>query len=190
MTKYLLHGGFTRLENELNRSFYEEFTRDLPEGGTIALVYFASRSDDTTDVFEEQKVKITNEAGGREFSFIHSTQENFIEDITAADAIYFHGGSTNKLLKILRSYPDFKYLLVGKTVAGSSAGAYALVRYGASHSESAVREGLGFVNVRAVCHYESPELPPYPDAVELLRHTAEDLELILLKDCEWKKVEE
>jgi len=79
-----------------------------------------------------------------------------------------------------------KPLLEGKTVAGSSAGAYALARFGASHDEAEVREGLGLVPIRIVCHYESTELPPNAESVSLLKNTAPELELVFLKDFEWK----
>ncbi|HEX7651566.1 MAG TPA: Type 1 glutamine amidotransferase-like domain-containing protein [Candidatus Paceibacterota bacterium] len=186
MTKFLLHGGFTRRENELNRSFYEEFARDIPDGGTILLVYFASRSDDTADVFAEQSKWIREQSHGKTFHFVHATKEGFLEQLKQADAVYFHGGSTNKLLAVLRTYPDFAPLVQGKSVAGSSAGAYALAMYGTSHSEAAMREGLGLVPLRVICHYGSPDLPPSDAAVEILKHTAEDLELVTLRDCEWK----
>ncbi len=186
MTKFILHGGFTRKENESNRSFFEEFARDIPNGGDALMVYFASREEDTTATFQDQSRRILEQAHGKEFTFVHATKEHFLEQVKQADAIYFHGGSTNKLIAVLRTYPDLTPLIEGKTIAGSSAGAYALARYGASHSEDVMREGLGLIPLRVVCHYESKELPPAPGAVEVLRKTAQDLELVLLKDCEWK----
>lgn len=186
MTKFILHGGFTRYENELNRSFYEEFMRDVPEHGTVLIVHFASREDDTTVAFDEQCRKFAEQAQGKTVNFVKATEKDFTEQFKEADAIYFHGGSTNKLLRVLRTYPDLRPLTEGKTIAGSSAGAYALAKLGASHSEDATREGLGWVPLRVVCHYESPELPPAEGAVSLLRTTSEDLELVLLKDCEWR----
>ena len=190
MTKYLLHGGYTRRHNELNCSFYKELVKDVPEGGTILLCYFASREDDHgQEVFGEQVRAIEAEAGGKTFNFVMAEKEPFIEQFKTAGAIYFHGGSTRKLLEAMRAYPDLKPFAEGKTIAGSSAGAYMLARYGASHSESTMREGLGFVSLRVVCHYESPDLPPDPAAVELLTNAHQDLELVLLHDCEWKAFE-
>jgi peptidase E len=186
MTKFILHGGFTRKENELNRSFYEEFVSDIPDGGTILLVYFASRYDDTTEVFQSQSKKFLEQAKGKKFTFVHATKQDFLDQMKQSDAIYFHGGSTNKLLDVLRSYPDLTQFIEGKTVAGSSAGAYALAKFGASHSEDVMREGFGLVPLRVVCHYESTELPPAVGAVSILKNTAQDLELVLLKDCDWR----
>ena len=71
-------------------------------------------------------------------------------------------------------------------MAGSSAGAYALAKFGTSHSEEVVREGLGLVPVRRVCYWESPDLPPSATSVALLKDTAPNLELVFLKDFEWR----
>lgn len=188
MTKYILHGGFARKENELNRTFFEEFARDIPDGGTILQVYFASRTDDTSEAFRVHAAKITEQSHGKSFNFVLATKEDFLDQIKQSNAIYLHGGSTNKLMNVLRTYPNLKPLMEGKTVAGSSAGAYALAKFGPSHSEDVVREGLGLVPVRVVCHYESPELPPAMGAVSILKDTAQDLELMFLKDCEWKVI--
>lgn len=186
MTKFILHGGFTRKDNGLNHAFHEEFARGIPAGGTVLHVYFASRSDDTSEVFEEHKRNIIEHAHGKNLNFLFATKENFLDQITQSDAVQLHGGSTNKLLTVLRTYPDLKPLVENKTVAGSSAGAYALARFGASHSEEIVRKGLGLVPLRVVCHYESPDLPPNAASVSALKNTAQDLELVLLKDFEWK----
>ncbi len=187
MTKYILHGGFTRKDNELNRTFYGEVVRDIPDGGIILLIYFASRTEEhTTESFEYQIKMFTVAAHGKKINFVIATKEDFLDQLKRSDAVYFNGGSTNKLLKILRTYPDLKSLLEGKTVAGSSAGAYALAHFGASHDKPEVREGLGLVPIRVVCHYKSAKLPPNAESVSLLRNTSPELELIFLKDFEWK----
>jgi peptidase E len=119
-------------------------------------------------------------------NFKIATQEDFLEQLKESDAVLFNGGSTSKLLRILREYPDLNTLVAGKTVAGSSAGAYMLATLGASHSEEVVREGLGFVPLRVVCHYESPTLPPSMASVTNLKERSRDLELVILRDHEWR----
>jgi len=98
------------------------------------------------------------------------------------------GGSTPKLLGVLRKYESLKENLQGKTVAGSSAGAYAIGKYSAFHDDESggkVREGLGLLPVRVVCHYQSADLPPNPEALAILESTAPELDLVLLRDFEW-----
>jgi peptidase E len=187
MTKYILHGGFTRVDNESNRAFFEEFVKDVPDNGNILLVYFASRTEEDLQASYTWHEKILRERFDyKNLNFIFATKENFPDELRLADAVFFNGGSTNKLLKVLKTYPDLKPLVQNKTLAGSSAGAYIMATLGASHSEETVREGLGFVPVRAVCHFESPKLPPSLASVETLKNTRQDLELVYLRDYEWK----
>ncbi|MCX6786647.1 MAG: Type 1 glutamine amidotransferase-like domain-containing protein [Candidatus Kaiserbacteria bacterium] len=185
--KFILHGGYTRRDNESNCAFYDEFVRDISDGGMALLVYFATRDEShILESFDDLSAKFKAHAGEKNINFILATKEDFIAQFKKADAVFINGGSTSKLLNVLRTYPDLKPLIGEKTIAGSSAGAYAIAHLGASHSEEVVREGLGLAPLRVVCHYESPELPPSDASVSLLKNTSQDLELVLLKDCEWK----
>lgn len=175
------------MDTESNQKFYEEFLKDVPEGGTVLFVYFATRIEaEIPEKFETHVKMCKAQAHGKSFNFFIATQENFLTEIRRSDALFFNGGSTSKLLKILWTYSSIKDFIDGMTIAGSSAGAYALATLGASHSEEVVREGLGLVSVRLICHDQSPKLPPSQDSVKLLEETSNELELIKLKDCEWK----
>lgn len=187
MTKYILHGGFSRKDNESNRTFFSELVSDVPEGGTVLLVYFASGPGDDFNLrFNNHKQQIISQAQGKSLYLVLANETDFIAQLQEADAIYFNGGDTNILLATLRKYIDFKEFLKGKTVAGSSAGAYALATYGTAHSGEHARKGLGLLPVRVVCHFESPELPPSKTSLEEIGKTATELELVFLKDYEWQ----
>jgi peptidase E len=189
VTKYILHGGFTRVDNESNRAFFEEIVRDVPDGGTILLCYFASKADDYSDRFKKESQNLTEQSHCKNLIFLLANEEDFVEQVKQASAIFIRGGSTPKLLEILKKYPEFKENLDGKTVAGSSAGAYAIGRYSPFHDDESggeVREGLGLLPLRVVCHFESPDLPPNPRALSSLKNLAQDLELLLLRDFEWR----
>jgi len=80
-------------------------------------------------------------------------------------------------------------MLEGKTIAGSSAGAYVIGKYSAFHDDESggkIRKGLGLLPLRVVTHYESLDMPPNPEAFELLKNTEPEIELVLLRDFEWK----
>jgi peptidase E len=189
MTKYILHGGYTSTDNELNRTFYEEISRDVPDGGTILLCYFASKDEDDSHRFKEDADRIKAHAHNKNLDFRMANEAEFIEQLRQADALYIRGGSTPKLMGKLRAYDALTKILDGKTIAGSSAGAYAIGRYSAFHDDESggkVREGLGLLPLRVVCHYESLRLPPNPDALAMLKDTATELDLVILRDCEWK----
>ncbi len=187
MKKFILHGGFTTEANDSNNSFFTELLKGVSDNSTVLFVYFASRTEQEIPIkFEAHIKKCKDSPLAKNLKFKIATQEGFLEEIKESNVVFFNGGSTNKLLKILRSYPDLKPLLQGKTIAGSSAGAYALATIGASHSEEAVREGLGLVPLRVICHYESEKLPPSQASVKVLRNTMTNLELVTLKDYEWQ----
>jgi len=192
MTKYILHGGFTSTDNELNRTFYAEITRDVPDGGTILLCYFASEDTDNSAKFEQDSQRMTAQSGGKHFTFLLADEENFVEQLSRAHALYIRGGSTPKLLDVLHTYGNLKEKLDGKTVVGSSAGAYVIGKYSPFHGDEPganVRAGMGWLPLRVVTHYESPDIPPNPEALALLSETAPALDLVLLCDFEWRVVE-
>lgn len=190
MTKYILHGGYERRDNETNDTFYKELTRTVPEDGLVLLVYFASDSEDVEEAYEEQTQRM-GKIAGKDLRFELAREDIFLDQVMRADAVHFRGGNTAKLLETLRHYPDLTGLLKEKeVVSGSSAGAYALCKYGTAHSEQRMREGLGILPLRVVCHYESEDLPPSQESYSELVKTASELKLILLKDCEWQVFEQ
>ena len=76
-------------------------------------------------------------------------------------------------------------------IVGCSAGAYLLASYYFSNSARGVLEGYGCVPVRVVCHYQSEfhVTAEDIDPVEEINKFDNTLELILLKDFEWKVFE-
>jgi peptidase E len=161
----------------------------VPKNGTVLLVYFASRTDDNLDRIPLDTEQCKKFSEGKSLDVIVATPEDFSNQLAGADAVWFRGGSTEKLLTALRAYPNLKEELVGKTVAGSSAGAYALSTYFSSHYEDVIAEGLGIVPVRVATHLGSSTMPPRPGAVEALKNTAKELYLIELHEGEWKVVQ-
>ncbi|MEX0918144.1 MAG: Type 1 glutamine amidotransferase-like domain-containing protein [Candidatus Paceibacterota bacterium] len=187
-TKYILHGGYTRYDNELNRSFFQELTKDVPNGGTVLIVLFATEEEKMEEYFGNFREKFDEHAGGKNIHYVQATKKDFLKQIKSADAIYIQGGDTEKLKRTLNEYSEFAYLIQGKTVAGSSAGAYVLSTYYYTNSQNKVLEGLGILPVRTVCHYQS-EIHPAPDGVDPildLNQFDKSLELVVLKDFEWR----
>ncbi len=188
MTKYILHGGFTRADHEHNRSFFLEFGKDLKNGDRVLLVLFASTNPDKEELFSDLAKRFSKHIHAADVSFTHATEVDFETQLQEASAVYIHGGNTPILLTVLKNYPNLKEKFTDKTIAGSSAGAYALATYGAAHTEEHIRQGLGILPIRLVCHFESSELPPSATSLGELTKADPSLELIYLKDCEWKNV--
>jgi peptidase E len=180
MTKYILHGGNTGETNPSNDGFFAEITKDVPEGGNILLTYFARNEEDWDRLFIQDEQRCNENAGGKTLTYTLAKKETFIEQLTRADAVYFRGGETEMLLDALRQYPNVIELLKNKTVAGSSAGAYALSTYYYSNSADAVSEGLGIIPIKVTCHFTEES-----NALTALETCPGNLQLVTLKNCEF-----
>ncbi|MBI4158970.1 Type 1 glutamine amidotransferase-like domain-containing protein [Candidatus Woesearchaeota archaeon] len=175
MTKFILHGGYTRYNNEDNKNFFKEITKHAKK---VLCVYFAKEKDRWEESFEDDKKKTNFK------NMILANEEDIENQIKEADTIWIRGGDTN-ILKEKLSKINFKKLIEGKTVAGSSAGVYVLVKYYFSNNRRRLEEGFGILNVKAFCHYTDEER----ENLEKLKQYKEKLEVILLPDCKYVVLE-
>lgn len=189
MTKFILHGGFTREDNELNRSFLREITKDLPESSKILLVMFAVDDDKVNDKFKFFSELLDKNANGKHFEYVLATKQDFSKQVSQANAVYLQGGDTAKFRDTLDEYPGFEKDIQGKVVAGSSAGAYVLSKVYFSVTQGGIMEGIGILPVKTVCHYQSKIQENRDKGPEELEALDDGLELVVLKDFEWKTFE-
>jgi peptidase E len=188
MTKYILHGGFTRTPNELNRKFMAEVVKDIPDGGQLLIVYFSRNDEEYPKLIEQDKEPFEAAATGKEIKVVVADKGKFVQQLKSSDAIYMRGGETELLMQELEKHPDFGSLVQGKTVAGSSAGAYVLAKYYHSASRGGIHKGLGLVPVRVICHYQSDGFDTPDDPMAVMKDNPEDLRLIVLKDFEYEVI--
>ena len=189
MTKFILHGGRTPIENESNRAFFREIAKDVPDGGNILMAYFVYQKDPLPQ-FEQQKVWLSSNPEGKKFNFVFAERDKFVDQLKFADAVYFHGGETEKLLEMVKSIPGFEEILEGKTVAGSSAGAQIFSTYFTRSNTGDIQTGLGMLPIKLVCHYMSPDFNVGDEATRRLeKECPPELELVLLRDTEWRVFE-
>ena len=188
MTKYVLHGGKAKIDNDSNRSFFKELVKDVPDKGNVLLIYFAYDKDPTEEV-ERIKSWMTEGAKPKTLNFTIAERDSFVSELKNADAVYFRGGETKILLDIAREIPNFEELLDGKVVGGSSAGAYMFSTYYHSATYNQIRKGLSILPIRVVCHYQSDEYNSREEAVKEMDKYPNDLELVVLKDSEWRVFE-
>lgn len=184
-TKYILHGGFTRENNSENQKFFLECFIDVPKKSNVLIVLFATEGDGDTE-FYEKTCKRLETFTDKKLTFTKANREDFISQVEQADVVFLRGGDTNRLFIALKEYPELSKLFVGKTIVGSSAGAYILGSLGTSHEEVHMREGLGVLPLRIVCHYESDRLPPSDTSIEEIKNSRKELELVLLRDYEYR----
>jgi len=103
-------------------------------------------------------------SNGRNLTFVTAKKEMLAEQLKQADIVFLRGGKTEPLLSALRSVPDLGKKLAGKTVVGESAGAYALSELFFSKSMGGVFQGLGFVPVKTICHFDGRHVEQLKDS--------------------------
>jgi len=175
------------MPNEQNKKFREEVVKDIPEGGRLLIVYFACEDEKYPQLREQDEPAFQKAAGNKQINIIIASKNNFIEELKSSNAVYMRGGETDRLMNELKKYPDFKNLIKGKTVAGSSAGAYILSKYYHSASKQGIYQGLEIVPVRIICHYKSEKFDyDRGDPLTMMKDYHEELPLVVLRDFEFK----
>ena len=152
-TKVFLHGGFASHQNEKNDDFFKEILINVSDTPKILLVLFSKELEKITINSKEDIAQFERNKGTKVISYEIATEDDFIEQVAESDVIYFHGGSTSKLLAVLKKFDNLIEMFKGKVIAGESAGAYALSESFYSIREEGLFEGLGIVPVETICHY-------------------------------------
>ena len=183
MTKFILHGGYTSVQNEHNDGFFKEIVRDISDGGQVLIVYFARNEDEYEKLFEQDTQQFEKAANGKKLKLALADMSSFIDQVKSSSAIYIRGGETQRLLEALRHYPNFASVIRGKTVAGSSAGAYVLATNYDTNSKKENRKGLAILPLNVMCHFHNNF-----EALDELKRRAPELETITLKNYEYKVV--
>lgn len=182
-TKFILHGGFTKGKTEENNGeFYTEILKDAPEKAKILLVCFAKDDEHVPIATERVKIEFSKSKWQKKITFDVASEELFIEQVKSADVVYFHGGTTLKLLESLKKFPYLKDSLSGKIVAGESAGANVFGKFFYNPSADKVHEGLGFLPLKIIPHYSEK----YKGKLDNVR---QELQLLLLPEYEYKVFE-
>lgn len=182
-TKFILHGGFTKGKTEENNSeFYTEILKDAPEEAKILLVCFAKDDERVPIATERVKIEFSKSEWQKKITFDVASEELFTEQVESADVVYFHGGTTLKLLEALKKFPNLKDSLSGKIVAGESAGANVFGKFFYSSSADKADKGLGFLPLKIIPHYSEQ----YKDKLD---NVGQELELLSLPEYEYKTFE-
>lgn len=184
-TRFLLHGGRVKLNDERNNSFFRELVKDLSDGDIVLSIGFAGHDEaKRLEYFERDKKFLLSQAE-TEIQVINATYDDLPNQIRAAKSIYITGGDVPKLINDIRRYPHFLKLLKGKLVAGTSAGACLFSTYYLNCPKLEVLQGLGVFPIRLAVHYGSLEFNSTDATVKLLEKYSQDLELVRLEECEW-----
>lgn len=186
MTKFILHGGMTSIRNDVNKKFYEEIIKDIPENPKILICLFSIEENRWEEEYGYQKNNFIENLGEQGFEFQLAKKEKFLEQLKWADAIHFRGGSTLLLLEVLNNFSEFKNSLLGKTVSGSSAGACFLVDNFYENDIQEIHKGLGIISINLITHYGSDSYPEISAGVFEKLKSSGNKELVLIQETEYK----
>lgn len=173
-TKFIVHGGISQIQlEEGNAGFYMELLKDIPESARVLLVPFAKEMDRIPAGVKRVSAELEKHKWQNAISIEVANDTDFMEQLAKADAVFFLGGASLKLLEALRIYPDLRTALEGKTVAGESAGANVLSTFFYSPKVDKVSEGLGILPIKLIPHYKSE----YKGKLDKVGANIENLEL-------------
>lgn len=91
------------------------------------------------------------------FTYAYAKYETLLDQIDAADVIYFHGGDTRLLFEHLPETKELKKHFKGKIIIGSSAGANMLSAHYWSSIRGGFNEGRGVLDMNVMVHYRAPD---------------------------------
>lgn len=179
-TKYILHGGFTPGELQVNNAFFKEILKDATNTPKILLEYFAKEVDRVEKNRDEDIEQFNNNSDHRTLVFETASDQDFVEQVKKADIVYLHGGHSGRLLEALKKYPGLKQLFEGKIIAGDSAGANVLAECFYS-MKIGITEGLGLLPIKLICHFKE-------ENKEKLKDVKPGLETIFLPEYYFKVI--
>lgn len=174
-----------KYDNPHNQSFFEEFVKDLEDGDKVLFVGFARRDlEERQRVYERDKDFILSHTD-KNIIIENAELDTLIEQAKEAKAVFVTGGDAAGLQSDVASKLEFINAIKGKVYAGYSAGAMITATYMHDCSTNKVKEGLGWLPIRLMVHYGNPEFNSTSESKVEIEKYPEDLELILLPECEW-----
>ena len=186
MTSILLHGGHAGAATPRNDEFFRAMVQGASGPVRLLLIPFARKtSTEREEVSQRHSLRIQWLNQGVSLSVTIAEAAKLAEQIRQAEVVYMVGGDTATLVSALRAVPNITELLIGKTLAGSSAGAYALVKYYRDNDTAKLGEGLGLLNIKVFAHFSPSVLPEYNE----LAQYQENLPIIALPEGEWVRLE-
>lgn len=193
MTKYILLGGYPHKALDGGRAFYEELVEGFTEPVKILICAFARPQNVWQKTLDEDQVTFEQKLPNKRFVLKLASQNEFLEQVAWADAIYFRGGITEDLLEELIKQPGWTSIVRGKTIAGTSAGANVLGEYYAALDSPEVKKGLGILPIKVIVHYRSDYNAPNIDwdkSYQLLEDTGKKFPILALGEGQFEIVEQ
>lgn len=177
-TKFILHGGGLNVKSEDNEKFLYEIINSVNSDRVrILCVYFARPEHRWEESFDEDQAMFLALETEKILETIIAVldKEKFIEQAKNVDIVFLCGGRKGCLKEFILNLENFRELVDGKVVVGSSAGANILSRYYFSNGDWIIKEGAGILPIKVFCHWskenhiELSELENYKEKIPLYK---------------------
>jgi peptidase E len=190
MTKYILHGGETKVPNIHNKKFYQEMFRSA-KGKPILACYYSCPYAKWKDLLASDIKRMKWAVGKKKFEIKCASKnaKTFLKQLKGAEALYFRGGKTLKLMRRLKSIQkNLKKEFSRKTVLGSSAGALILAKYYFDQDHDKIMKGFEVLPVKIITHYLATgryALTSGKEKLKMLKDYKEKLPTYAIKETEF-----
>ncbi len=189
MTKYILVGGYPNKTDDGGKALFSALVEGKTEPVKFLECLFSRDKDSWEKSFSDDKDYLDNNID-KKIDIRYATEENFMEELKWADTVYFRGGETELLMERLSKQKGWEKLLDGKTIGGSSAGAYMLSKYYYDIVSLDIKNGLGITNTKVIVHVGSPEYKvEWDKALKELKDYKENLPTYSLAEGEFKIID-
>lgn len=178
-TKIIVSGGYANEVNPENTKFFTEIVSNTPDELSILIILFAKPEEEWNKKSQQVIDQFERLEKSKNIKYTIATHYGLEDQLDESDIIYIHGGNTALLIKSIQQHPDFIEKIKGKIVAGESAGTYLLSTCFYSKTLSEIRDGLGIIPIKVICHFEGKN-------DNKLDECPNNLEKLLLKDFEHK----
>jgi len=155
MTKYILNSGGIKHQPELKKQFHQEIFKGLGSKPRILLCNFAQGREYWEPKFSGYIDTIMEDIPlGVGATFALATPDDFVEECSKADVIYFHGGDDHLLQYWMKQY-SLPELFKNKVVATNSASSNMLVKSFWTCDWRQCADGLDILPIKFIPHYQS-----------------------------------
>lgn len=183
---FILIGGRIYSAPDKGKAFCDEIlTRVSGRPVKILDCIFARPESDWEERFQMDKDFFQTHSV--QFQITLAGQGMFVHQVKNADVIFFQGGIPKVLIEALEKEVGWREALQDKIVVGSSGGADVLCQYyGVGKTGRFDGEGLGLIPVKFIPHWENDDSVDWDTLLENLKNHKEDLEIIVLREGEFK----
>lgn len=160
MTKFILVGGYPYKANDGGKSMCEEAVAGFKEPVNVLICLFARKKKEWEKLLEDNADFFERNLPDKKLKFTLASENNFLKEIEENDLIYFSGGDTVDLVKVLDRIKGWGKKLQEKNVMGSSAGTDIFSKYSYDIEFFKLTENYGLVPVKTIVHYGSEKYTP------------------------------